>query len=488
MQKFQIFLNLMEDHRPEWGRGCSRGCILPQRVIVSIFVFLALACAYTNRVSMSHVITKLVVPINRTDSGDKDDVCPKDDDSSTETDENKGEYKWSEQLQGNILGSFYLGYLLTHLPGGILADKYGAKWVLAICMLVSGLSTMCTPLAINWAKEYGLIVIRIIMGASQGPLFPALASLLSAWVPSKERATLGAFAYSGVTAGTVFSNIFSGLMLHSYHWSVTLIVFGAVTVVWSIIFVFLCTSRPDQHPCIKPKEMAYLNEELGQHVAGKLSIPWKEIMLSKATAAVIISQIGHDWGYFVMITCLPKYIADVLQFSIRSNGFVTALPFLAMWICTIFSGWLADYLIRTGKLSMDVERKLFTFIAALGPGAFTVAASYAGCNRIPVIALFTIAMLIMGFYYSGQKLSPLDMAPAYSGTIMAITNGLGSLSGLASPPVVGLLTPHANMHEWRIVFWLGFVILVVSAVVFAIWGTAEVQPYDPSYTGEKKKG
>jgi len=36
---------------------------------------------------MSHVITKLVVPINRTDSGDKDDVCPKDDDSSTETDE-----------------------------------------------------------------------------------------------------------------------------------------------------------------------------------------------------------------------------------------------------------------------------------------------------------------------------------------------------------------------------------------------------------------
>jgi len=86
------------------------------------------------------------------------------------------------------------------------------------------------------------------------------------------------------------------------------------------------------------------------------------MLLSKAMLACIISQIGHDWGYYVMITCLPKYIADVLQFSIRSNGFVTALPFLAMWCCTILSGWLADWLIRKGKMSMDAQRKLFTFI------------------------------------------------------------------------------------------------------------------------------
>lgn len=42
------------------------------------------------------------------------------------------------------------------------------------------------------------------------------------------------------------------------------------------------------------------------------------------------------------------------------------------------------------------------------------------------------------------------------------------------------------MGEWRLVFWLGLIILVVSAVIFAIWGSAEVQSYDPSYTGDKK--
>lgn len=138
-------------------------------------------------------------------------------------------------MQGFILGSFYIGYLITHLPGGILADKYGAKWVLGICMLISGLSTMCTPLAIAWAEEWGLIVIRIVMGGAQGPVFPALTALLSAWVPAKERATLGAFCYSGVTAGTVLSNICSGLMLHYYHWKVTFVVFGIVTLIWFLL-------------------------------------------------------------------------------------------------------------------------------------------------------------------------------------------------------------------------------------------------------------
>lgn len=82
-----------------------------------------------------------------------------------------------------------------------------------------------------------------------------------------------------------------------------------------------------------------------------------------------------------------------------------------------------------------------------------VAASYAGCHKALVIALFTISMLTMGFYYSGQKLTPLDMSPAYSGTIMAITNGLGALSGLLSPPVVGALTPNVS-KIYYIIYYL----------------------------------
>ncbi|KAH8377397.1 hypothetical protein KR093_005289 [Drosophila rubida] len=463
--------------------------MLPQRVVVAIMCFLAIICAYTHRVSISHVITKLVVPINRTsDAIEQEAVCKVDGDTTSETKENKGEYTWSEQKQGYILGSFYFGYLISQLPGGILADKYGAKWVLGGCLLTSGLCTMLMPLAIKLGDEWGLMVIRILTGFAQGPLFPGCTSLLSAWVPANERGRLCAFAFSGVTIGTVVSNFSSGMMLHYFHWSVTFVVFGSTGAIWFIIFVFLCTSRPDQHPCIKPEELAYLTEALGERSTSKSAIPWKELLFSLPLVALVICQIGHDWGYYVMITCLPKYIADVIRFSIRSNGFVTALPFLAMFVCTNLAGLLADYIIQNKILSITNERKLYTFIAALGPGAFTVAASYAGCDKVLVIALFTIAMFLMGFYYAGQKLTPMDMSPSYAGTLMALSNGFGSFAGMLSPPIVSALTPHATMSEWRLVFWLGLILLVVSSVIFAIWGTGDVQAYDPSYKGEKKEG
>ncbi|XP_030569765.1 putative inorganic phosphate cotransporter isoform X1 [Drosophila novamexicana] len=481
------------DKKPAWGQKCSKGCLLPLRIVATIMGFFALICAYTNRVSMSHVITKLVVSKNRTET--HTGVCPPEKVSTEEAGYfTPGTYEWSEQLQGLVLGSFYIGYLITHLPGGILADEFGAKWVLGISLLISGLATVFSPIALQYGHEWGLMAMRIIMGAAQGPIFPALTTLLSHWVPAKERATLGTFCYSGVTAGTVLSNFCSGLMLHSFHWSITLYVFGSVTILWFIFFPFmrlfrqilLCTSSPSGHPCIKPKEMDYL-EELIPKKADKLPIPWKQMMLSKAMLAVIISQIGHDWGYYVMISCLPKYMADVLQFSIRSNGILTAFPFLAMWVSSLLSGFLADWLIRSGKLSINLERKLFTFIGAFFPGLFMVIASYTGCNKTLVVVSFTLSLFTMGPYYAGQKLTPLDMSPSFSGTIMAITNGLGSFAGLFSPYIVGVMTPNATMNEWRWVFWLGLVILVVSAIIFWIWGSAEVQPYDPR-AEQKKEG
>lgn len=54
------------------------GCLLPIRVVITLLGFCALVCAYTNRVSISHVITMLVVPHNRTDEHTSEQVCPKE--------------------------------------------------------------------------------------------------------------------------------------------------------------------------------------------------------------------------------------------------------------------------------------------------------------------------------------------------------------------------------------------------------------------------
>ena len=41
-----------------------------------------------------------------------------------------GEFDWDAETQGLILGCFFYGYALSHVPGGLLAERYGGKWLM----------------------------------------------------------------------------------------------------------------------------------------------------------------------------------------------------------------------------------------------------------------------------------------------------------------------------------------------------------------------
>lgn len=95
-----------------------------------------------------------------------------------------------------------------------------------------------------------------------------------------------------------------------------------------------------------------------------------------------------------------------------------------------------------------------------------------------MITLFTLAMGTMGGFYPGMKLSPLDMSPNYAGTIMAVTNGIGALTGILGPFLVGVLTTNTSLYEWRIVFWIAFGVFNITNIVYVIWASGEVQPWN----------
>ncbi|XP_053961369.1 putative inorganic phosphate cotransporter [Anastrepha ludens] len=464
--------------QPEWGIKFSRFFFVPQRVILSIMGFFAMLNAYTMRVSLSVAITELVVKKNQTDDGSDVAICAADSIDSGSS--SSGIYEWSEELQGYILSSFYIGYIVTHIPGGLLAEKFGGKWTLSLGILSTAFFTVITPLAIIHGGANWLIVVRILMGIGEGTTFPALSVLLAQWVPVKERGKLGALVLGGGQVGTILGNLISGLLLDAYDWPVVFYFFGGIGIIWFIIFTFLCYSDPTTHPFIKPSEKEYLTKHMGTIGRNKNlpPTPWKAILTSLPMWALISAQIGHDWGFYIMVTDLPKYMSDVLRFSIKSNGLYSSLPYAMMWLFSLGSGFVGDVLITRKIMSITNVRKMMTGLAAFGPAIFMVAASYAGCDRVTVVILFTIAMGLMGAFYAGMKLTPLDLSPNYAGTLMAITNGIGAVTGVISPSLVGLMTPNATLLEWRLVFWVAFGVLVVTAFVYVIWASGEVQHFN----------
>lgn len=128
--------------------------------------------------------------------------------------------------------------------------------------------------------------------------------------------------------------------------------------------ILLCYSSPEEHPFIKDEEREYLRTEMGQLKRNDdlPPTPWLAIITSVPMIALVFAQIGHDWGFYIMVSDLPKYMDEVLRLSIKNNGLFSSLPYLAMWIVSVSTGFLSDFLIVNKYITITIARKVFTAV------------------------------------------------------------------------------------------------------------------------------
>ncbi|XP_068914548.1 sialin-like [Tenebrio molitor] len=469
--------------RPAWGQKFTKYFLVPQRYILGIMASLAILNAYTMRVSLSIAITEMVVHENFTVKRNNSDDCDLYDQHIRHFVEDRDIlYDWDEYTQGVILSSFFWGYLISHVPGGVLSQQFGGKNVMGTGLLISAILTLIFPWLIQRSRgTIGIVIVaRVVMGMGQGVLYPAINAILGQWVPARERAGIASVTYAGAHLGTVFTNVVSGFLISTTKdWASVFYLFGCLGLVWNFLWMLLCYSYPDLHPCMTDKEREFLLEELGERVdSDTKTIPWRDILTSMPVWSLIVGQWGHDWGWYVVSTDLPKYMHSVLRFNIAENGLWSSLPFLIMGFMTIAFGHSSDWLINRKFLTVTAARKTFSLIGHMGPAVFMISASYSGCNRTLVVALFTLSLAVMSFHYTGMKLNALDLSPNYSGTLMGLVNGFGVFAGMLAPYIIGILTPEQTLQEWRIIFWLTFVIFTVTMSAFLIFGSGEVQSWN----------
>lgn len=171
--------------------------MVPQRVVLAIMGFFAIVNAYTMRICLSVAITEMVKKTVNNSSIEAGDTCPIIDDGSGNENISSGEFEWNEELQGLILSAFYWGYVITHLPGGYLAERFGGKYTLSLGILSTAIFTLLTPVVVEAGGPTWLIVLRVLQGLGEGTTFPALSALLAMWIPLNERSKLGSLVFGG---------------------------------------------------------------------------------------------------------------------------------------------------------------------------------------------------------------------------------------------------------------------------------------------------
>lgn len=106
---------------------------------------------------------------------------------------------YSKSQQGILLASFFYGYILTQIAGGIIVRYVSAHIVYGIGIVGTAVLTLFTPLV---ARSFtALITIRIVEGIFEGVTFPCLHSMLSKWSPPLERTRMNSIAFAGSYIG-----------------------------------------------------------------------------------------------------------------------------------------------------------------------------------------------------------------------------------------------------------------------------------------------
>ena len=194
----------------------------------------------------------------------------------------------------------------------------------------------------------------------------------------------------------------------------------------------------------------------------------------------------HFRGAYTFWSNGPTYLKYMLDVDISTNGVLSALPMLCRYVGGIVHGQLADWLLSTGRLSRVNVRRVFNSICQLAPALALCLMAFSGKNLAYFIALQCVGFFFNGALASGHFGTPADLAPNFSGTLFGISNTMsGGATGFIVPTVIGALTQgNMTFTAWRIVFFLAAGIYTFGAVVYAVFISADIQPWN--YPEEKE--
>lgn len=320
---------------------------------------------------------------------------------------------------GILLSSFGVGYMLAQVPGGLLADKWGAKPVLVVGPLLWALFTGITGLI---ATLTGFVIVRLCFGISEGLSAASFYKAIGDSFTSKDRARAAAISTTAITLAPAFAGAAIGKIIGAYGWQAMFVMMAVPALIAAAVTHFFIPAGTDAVP---PPEEQEEQESSFRNVLARPSL-W---LLS-------ISQFGYNfvtWGY---LGWMPSYLVLARGIDLKAIGAWASVPFLFAFLGLLAGGWLGSGLLHRLRPYLVI-------------GAYLVA----GGSLVVAFLAETMAMALAGLsstaFHLHVALGPksaimLDLAPErYRAAYVGVVSTVGQAAGVIAPAAIGFLV-HAT--------------------------------------------
>jgi ACS family hexuronate transporter-like MFS transporter len=355
---------------------------------------------------------------------------------------------------GLILGAFGIGYFITTLCGGFLADRWGPKIVFLSFSVLWALAMIGNAVMASFAAGYAA---RFFLGLGEGPFSPSIARSISNWLPEHNRTralsnTLVSVPLSLAIGAPICTTIISSL---GWRW-----MFGILCVVvliwWPFCLIFFNNS-PAQSRFVIDAE-----DEVEPAVSQKFTRKdWKLIIRNKTFISNCFGFFVFGYLLFFLMNWLPYYFIKIYDLKLKQVGYFAFLPWILGALFLWCGGYLSDYIYRRTQ-SLRASRTSIIFIGQF----FSIVCIIPLVVYHNTTVMLTFIPLAVAFSLVNNTcfyVTNIDLCKSRSGSLLGIMNAGFALSGFVAPAVTGFLVRDSgNFHS---AFYLVFGLTILSLIM-----------------------
>ena len=347
----------------------------------------------------------------------------------------------SASSTGLLLSSFFAGYALMQLPGGWLADRFGARKVLITSVIMWSIFTGLTGAAWSMAS---MIIIRFLFGIGEGGFQPASSKIISQAFPQEKRARAMSIMLSSGGIVALIIPVLSVTLLTTIGWRTTFVIIGIVGAIIAALYWYFI-KLPNNHENINTQNSKGVQK-------GSFKMLFKTPLMLNLFIAYF-SLYAVNWG---LATWLPTYLVNVRGLNLVSLGWLQTIPGVAQLLGIFLSGYLID------KLSKGREKIAGAFACVCI--SILLYLMFTASNVTSFIIYQTVIMLIISFVVILLPAVVLKNLPSsVAGSGMGLVNTGGQLAGFITPLAIGFIVDAFN-GSFNAAFWMLIAFAFICAV------------------------
>src|SRR6266446_8456931 len=363
---------------------------------------------------------------------------------------------FDDRVFGLGIGIFFLSYVALQIPGAMLSQRWSARGLICVTMIVSGLLTALTAIVHTPAQLY---LARFLLGAAEAGFFPGVIVYLSHWFIQEDRAKATSNFMAAIPVSLIIASPAAGWILsHNWFaiegWRWLFFLEGIPAILLGIVAFFFLTDWPNQARWLATDQRQWFSRTLEQEKPlSRQSINIAQALCSRAvllltTAAFLQYFIGYS-----VIFWLPTILKNQSGLSDAQVGLLGAVPYVVALFAMLFNGWHSD---------RNRERRWHAAVPLLIAATGLLCLISLPSSNVMSVLLLSVICMAMAFLPVFWAIPTEILSDSKAAVAVGTINALASLAGFAGPYAFGYLRAETGS------FVAGFVMLMFCALAAGI--------------------